>query len=257
MNGLKPAGASFGGLDFLSAVAVGRAAGWRLVHKFARNSSIGTVEEDLWEVGGVLVYPTTGATLSTVSTSANDTAVGSGAQEITINGLNSSLQEISETIALNGLTPVVTVGAFYRVNHVDVTAAGSSAANEGAITISHSGNPISYIDVGDGHDHCSHYTVPAGMRAWLLDAAFWQGKDDASDSSIWHRHATSGVWHRHFHALSYRTPVPVNGLFESEHDGGTSGFSEGDDIRLTGRKDGAAGVDVNIAGRYVLLLKER
>ena len=248
-------GPSFGGLPFMVAVAVGKAPGWRIVHRFGRNQAIGSVDEDIWTPGGVRVDPTAAATLSVSSTDPNDTILGSGAQKLKIHGLDASLGEITEIVDMDGTTPVVTSLSYFRVNHVDVTAAGSSSVNEGAIDITHSGNTLSYIAVGEGHSRLTHYTVPAGMYAWVISMQSWPGKDETAATAMWHKHGGStGAWHLDFHALNYRNDVSVDTVMAAKYAGG--GNEGGVDLKMTSRK-GGAGSDIDVAARYVLLLKEQ
>ena len=251
---LKHQSPPFRGLPFLVAVASGDAPGWRTVRRFGRNQLIGSVKEDIWPPGGVRVDPTSAATLSVSSTDVNDTLLGSGAQQLHIHGLDASLTEIDEILDMDGTTPVVTDLSYLRVNHVDVSAAGASGVNEGAIDITHSGNTLYYIALGEGHSRLTHYTVPAGMLAWVMSVQSWQGKDETADTAMWHRHADSGVWHLDFHALNYRLQTTVEAHMMAKYRGG--GYEGGVDLKMTSRK-GGAGADIDVAARYVLLIKER
>ena len=75
-------------------------------------------------------------TIDIVSDSALDTSAGTGAQTVDVVGLDGSWVEATETVTLNGTTPVTTVADFRRVFRVDVATfgAGASTGNAGTIT---------------------------------------------------------------------------------------------------------------------------
>lgn len=128
--------------------------------------------EDVWSVGGVMVYLTVAQTMSIVSTSAQDDGapLGNGARTILITGVDGTGAEISETVILNGTTPVLTVNSYLRVNQTIVTTVGSLTFNDGDITTTSSGtiDIQSRIDANKGIDYGSHFTVPLGQTAFLL-----------------------------------------------------------------------------------------
>jgi len=100
---------------------------YRTVHKFGRNPSVSTntAPEDVWAAGGLMVWPTQASTLTIVSDSANDSAAGSGAQQIRVEGLDENFDEIYELVELNGLTSVATLHTFFRVDRAYVTRVGT------------------------------------------------------------------------------------------------------------------------------------
>ena len=85
----------------------------KIVHKFGANFDIdqATDPESVWSGGGL--YPwsalATAQTIYCLSTSASDTAV------LTLEGLDSSYHEISETVTLTGTSAVTTTNQFIRV----------------------------------------------------------------------------------------------------------------------------------------------
>lgn len=64
--------------DFLTEVALGRVPGFSVVHKFGRNSSIGSSFEPV-TASGVYQTPTSAASLEVVSSSATDENPSAGA----------------------------------------------------------------------------------------------------------------------------------------------------------------------------------
>jgi hypothetical protein len=187
-------------------VCRGRVKGWSTVISFGKNSDLSIVDEDLWELGGTLVAPTVAGTISTVSSSANDTAAGTGAQTMLIEGLDANYDKISETITLNGLTPVISTLEYLRVNNMLVLTAGSSMYNEGNITSSIGGNPQGYMVAQDAISLQTHYTVPAGHKAYIIEIVEYQGADKTAVSSMIIT-TPDGVMIRYGDVDTYRVPV--------------------------------------------------
>lgn len=129
------------------------------------------VEADIWGgVVGNLAWLQTASILEVVSSNANDTAAGTGARTCFIQGLDSSLNTISETVTLNGTTPVQTVNTYFRVNRGFTPTNGTyGGANIGNITIrvTGGGSTQAYIPAADGRIAMTHFTVPAGKKFLL------------------------------------------------------------------------------------------
>ena len=172
-------------IPFKDAVALGKVPFWRTFRKFGMNDTVpATGTEEIWPVGTTKVWPTAAAVLSTVSSSAADSAAGIGTRSIIIEGLDANYDEITETVALNGTSAVTTTQSFFRVNRAYGATAGSNEINVGDITISLSGDPQAYIEANEGQTHQTHYTVPAG-HVMLIDS-FHVGVGRMSGSSDLH-----------------------------------------------------------------------
>src|SRR5271167_2322991 len=109
---------------------------------------------------------------SLASSSASDTAAGSGAQTVTINYLDASFVQHSETLSLNGTTPVATVGTNYLyIESIVVTTVGSGQINAGIISLytnnNGTGTVIGSIAVGDQQTWWAHHYVPAGVTCYI------------------------------------------------------------------------------------------
>jgi hypothetical protein len=140
------------------------------------NDSVGTGTYDMWPLASVMVWPAAAATISVVSSSVNDTAAGTGARTLYIEGLDSNYLVISETITLNGATPVVTANSYLRVNYAYILTAGSGGVNAGNITGTLSANPIFYIEANQGQAHQLQYTVPAGKSLLVMSTRYGTGR---------------------------------------------------------------------------------
>ena len=123
--------------------------------------SVGGTWIPLWD-GGATTYTYLGAAvqLTVWSSSASDTAV-----PVTINGLDTNYNLLSETITLtNGVTGVVTTNSFLRVNNIT-----SSANPVGNISVGNSGKTVilAVIPAGNSRSSATLYTVPNSYTFYL------------------------------------------------------------------------------------------
>lgn len=116
--------------------------------------------------GGALAVPdAAGVQMAIVSDSADDTAAGTGIRSIEIIYLDSALALQSETVTLNGTTPVNTLATdirFIECMHLVTAGAGGKAA--GNISATNSATVYSYIASGKRRCSSSARRVPAGKR---------------------------------------------------------------------------------------------
>lgn len=166
--------------SILLAASQGAIPGYSTIHKFGHNAAVSTTIVPICE-GGNYRMPTGTATLAVISDSANDTAAGSGAREVTLEYLDSTGAEQTGTIATNGVTESTgTVSGVWRLNRVYVSLSGSYANQA---TASHSGNltireasagqtwatmPVLGTGFGSGQSLIGAYTVPLGKTAYIL-----------------------------------------------------------------------------------------
>lgn len=149
--------------------ARGLVPGQSAVSKFGRNPDIDVGTEDIWSQGGTWVAPTAARVHAIVSTSVNDTAAGTGARTLTVNGLNGSYVDTTETVTLNGTTPVNTVNSFVIIHRMVVVTVGSGTVNAGIITATAATDATvsSGIIIGKGQTQFCLYMIPAGYTAYL------------------------------------------------------------------------------------------
>lgn len=158
-------------------VSRGQIAYHEFIHKFGYNPSIGATDETIWSEGGLYVYPTSASTMYISSSSANDTAAGTGARTATVYGLDADFEQISVTVSLNGQTGVQLNGAlnWYRVNRIIVNTAGSVGANAGVLYVGTEATPsggvpatkYATVAIGDNQTLMCLWTVPVGYTAYL------------------------------------------------------------------------------------------
>lgn len=189
-------------------ISFGAVANWYYVGVRCHNQAVGTTTEDIWEAGGVQVLPSAAGVASVVSSDADDTAAGTGARTVTIEGLDADYEEISEVVTLNGITPVNSTNSYLRVNSLVVSSSGTSRANEGNITVSVGGNVQRYISVGSGICHCSQYTIPANHTAYLVRIQTWQGRDSGAESFLQFKDtAGANTWITTLYLDTYRSEL--------------------------------------------------
>jgi hypothetical protein len=85
--------------------------------------------------------------------------------EVTIQGVDASYNELSETVTLNASGTATTTGSFLRVYRAFVSSGTASAGN---ITIANGGTTYAYIAVADQQTLMALWTVPAGYTAYLF-----------------------------------------------------------------------------------------
>lgn len=126
------------------------------------DSNIGGTVGDTIDISGTSNITASGATL---------TDVGTGARSVVIEGLDGNYNEISETVFLNGATPVVLVNDYLRVNNAYVDESGSGLVNAGLITIRVNAGDVTQliIPAGQGRGQSTNLTVGLGKSISLKE----------------------------------------------------------------------------------------
>ena len=154
--------------DFQLEVAKDNVTGHTELYKFGYNDDVDGPEEAIWSPGGQYTgFITTAGTASVVSTSASDTAAGTGAQAMLLVGLDSSYNFAFEVVVLNGTTPVVTTTSWFRIYRMRVETAGSTENNVGVLTATVGGNLMAQIEATQGQTEMLIYAVPTGSKLYL------------------------------------------------------------------------------------------
>ena len=171
------------------AIARGHTQGYRALYKFGYNPDVDNTEETVWAEGGNYVWLDNAVTVFASSSSANDTGGGTGANTITIQGLDEDYNEIEESITLNGQTQVATQLSYLRVYRAFVTLAGSGGTSGGTVYLGSSGatagvpNTV-YASLGLGNQtQIAAYTVPAGYTLYLDDINFTAALSQANKTA--------------------------------------------------------------------------
>ena len=162
--------------EFYLEIAKGNVDGHSAVNKFGHNPSA-VAGDDIWGGGGTYVfYPTAGVDVDIISTSVNDTNGGTGANEVTVIGLDANWEQQEETVVMNGTTAVQLTNTYVRLFRAFVRIAGTTESNEGAITAyaRATGSGVTagdvgiHITVGHGQTQQCIYTIPAGKTAYFI-----------------------------------------------------------------------------------------
>ena len=142
------------------------------LYKFGFNPDIGTDEETIWGTGGNIDWSNNGRVYA-ISSSADDTFGGNGANTITVEGLDTDYNFKSSTVNLSGQVQVL-VGTYSRVNRAYVTLAGVNGTTSGTITLQSSDATETYttFDGNSNQTQMAVYTVPAGHTLYLDDINF-------------------------------------------------------------------------------------
>jgi len=147
--------------------------GWVAVQKFGRNNDLDPADGEVlvWDTGTTYEYQTSAQTLELLSSDANDTAAGTGAQKVIVYGLDGDWNLVQEEVTLNGVSAVATTNTFLRVYRLKVTDVGSGNINAGDITcqVSPGGAILATCPAGEGSSFLSLFTIPAGYEGYLYE----------------------------------------------------------------------------------------
>ncbi len=176
--------------DFFTEVQKGNVQGHTMVHKFGRNAAVANgVFEHVSLLSAVAVFLTAPTTVRIkAGGDAADTAAGVGAQAITIEGIDDSLNAVSESVATAGASAsAATTALFWRVHRAYVTPASAGtygAANTAAVIIENSGGGTDLISIGieEGQSQYGGYAVPTGFTGYLIGTHLMV---DASKAADW------------------------------------------------------------------------
>lgn len=148
------------------------------VNKFGRNPEVDSgATADVWDFGGTgntLLYPWPSAAAATtvVSDDTNDTAAGTGARTVEVQGLDANYVQVTQTATLDGTTPVALTTNLLRVFRAKVLTAGSGETNAGNIDVKHTTTVLARVTAGYGQTLMALYTVPADRDLYLAE---WHG----------------------------------------------------------------------------------
>jgi len=139
--------------DFFYEVARGLRQGMAHWDIWGYNQDVDIGTEIVRSLGGTTVSRITAATTFTfVSTNANDTSAGTGAQSLVVYYLDSNRKAQIGVITMNGTTPVVSAFSGLAVNRISIYLAGSGQENAGVITCTETtgGVAVAEIRAGEG-----------------------------------------------------------------------------------------------------------
>jgi hypothetical protein len=166
-------------------VSNGEIEGVGYIEKFGMNTDVDANKETIWDGGDIYSYVSTAETVAVTSTLGTDSAAGTGARTVEIQGLDADHNLVYETLTVGG-------GAgtqeFLRVFRAKVVTAGTSGVNEGTISITSSDTSTVLAQIGvdgtgsnaagRGQTFMALYTVPAGKTAYLTQWTVGAGKQN-------------------------------------------------------------------------------
>ncbi len=199
-------------------VSKGQVTGASSLYKFGYNPDINGTEETVWSQGGDVVWPAAAFTAFISSSSTADTSAGTGAQTVTVEGLDENYAVQSVTVSMNGQTQVQIGDAsgWIRINRAFVATAGSGGTAAGTVYIAatgvSSGVPTGtiYASITDGNQtQMAVYTVPASHTLYLDDLIFTAAISQANN------YATVKLNTRDFGSNVFRTKF-INVLQSNE-----------------------------------------
>jgi hypothetical protein len=147
--------------------------------KFGFNSDINGTEETVWEVGGLYVYPSSAIALTATTTAG--TASDDNGVLVTIEGLDTDYNEVSEEITLAGAGTATTTQTFLRVYRAFVS---GSQEPTGTINITNGGTTYARITLGQNQTLMGLWTVPAGYTAYINHINIASGTTNANQYII-------------------------------------------------------------------------
>lgn len=158
-------------------IAMGLFSDLSYITKYSTNEAVGTSWTDVWSnSAGSLTHLTTAYTVTATSSSANDTAAGSGAQTIRVEGLDENWTVATEDITMNGVSASsATTTTFIRVYRAYVLTTGTyGGRNAGTIDIKETNGSTIQAQIplistlGAGQTLMSQYTVPALKTGYVV-----------------------------------------------------------------------------------------
>ena len=157
--------------EFLLKVAKGEVPGHSIVNKFGQNDSLNSsTYEDIWDGGGVYVYPADGIAPIThlIAHNAADT------EPIEVQGLDINGDLVVQTKTITGLTSVALDTPLWRVFRLKNVGTSDLIDNVCAID---SGDTQDYACINNGNNQTlmALYTIPNGKTGYL-----YQGTNNLS-----------------------------------------------------------------------------
>ena len=166
--------------------------------------------------------------LEVLSSDANDANADTGAWTVAVSGLDANWDEISETVTLNGTTPVTTTASFRRIFRAKVVTAGTSGVNEGTITIRDQDTDTARAIITSliGQTLMATWTVPNGytfyLTSWFAGSAVSKAidigiftRDNSVPNASWQNKKFMSFTDSVF-KLPYELPIPFTGKTDIE-----------------------------------------
>jgi hypothetical protein len=161
-------------VNFYVQVRRGRIPGCRIFEGFGEREGMSNVDnEDIWTgTANLIPYPpAAGVQAEVVSSSVNDTAAGTGIQQIEVHYIKSDGTEAEEDVTLNGTTGVPLAETNLRYcQSIHAKAVGTGLSAAGDITVYLQGDASTVYEIikaGDSRSLSSDRMIPYGKTLFL------------------------------------------------------------------------------------------
>jgi len=171
--------------DWAINISSGNTSGVSYIEKFGMNVDVDANKETVWDGGGIYTYISNAETVTVTSNDGNDSATGSGARTVEVQGLDQDWALATETLTVGGASGTTT---FRRVFRARVLTAGASEVNEGTLSIISDTTTTTLAQIvvdgsgsnaaGRGQTFMSVYTIPAGKTGYLTQWTVGSGKQN-------------------------------------------------------------------------------
>lgn len=178
---------------FNVATCRGDISGTSVIHKFGRSTNVdNNIATDVWDRANptddqdVWVAPTTARVHAIVSSDSGDAAAGAGAKTLQVYGLTSwSTAEVSETITMNGVTPVNTANSYVVIYRMKVLTKGATSSNIGKITATAATDSTvtAQIQANAGQTQMAIYAIPSGKTLYITEMVLSHNRAGAAASA--------------------------------------------------------------------------
>jgi hypothetical protein len=154
------------------------------ISKFGFALGIGATFRAIWPGAAVYPFPTSAVAVRIAAGGdANDTAAGTGARTVFVEGLGASWEPASAILTANGASASTpSTETFRRVSRAYVLTAGALEGNVGDVEIEQvGGDVLAIIPAGYGQTEQAIYTVPAGYRIRFASGEFTVATNRTAD----------------------------------------------------------------------------
>jgi len=171
------------------------------IEKFGMNIDVDSNKETIWDGGGIYSYISSAETVAATSSSGSDSAAGTGARTIEVQGLDANYNVVTEILTVGGSAGSQT---FIRIFRVKIVTAGSDQVNAGTLNITSSSTSTVLAQIGidgtgsnaagRGQTFMALYTVPAGKTAYLTQWTVGCGKQNTDAVATFMSRSFGGGW---------------------------------------------------------------
>ncbi len=163
----------FQSADFSLRLGVGTGGRWNAGYRSSFDLDVDNIPSLVWPPSVALIFQAIESTVSLVSTDAADTLLGTGGRRILLTGLDGNFNSISEILEMDGLTPVISILSYLRINSAVVLNVGTANQNVGDISISSVGTTDLMAFIGTGLGKHLSPVITAPNNLWLGITNFW------------------------------------------------------------------------------------